>query len=220
MAFHQPFQIIGFHSCERKVGLRVLNGEDFLRPSDNPWDWLGPGVYFWEQNPHRAIQYAEECANGDQKFSGAIETPFVLGAIIELGRCLNLTEPDSINIVDEAHSELQRTMHDAGKKLPENVDANRRLDCMVFKYVHQSNKITGRESYDTIRSPFHEGGVLYEGANFSKRLHLEVCVLNPQCIKGYFLPLPHEIFNPYLTKPFVRKAIASLTGPSNSSPSA
>jgi hypothetical protein len=202
LAFHQPFQIIGFHSCEKEVGLKVLNGKDYLRPSDNPWDWLGPGVYFWEQNPHRAIQYAEECAKGKQKFSGQITTPFVLGAIIELGYCLNLIEPDSLKIVEEAHNALVQTISDAGSKVAENKGANRALDCAVFKYVHESNVKTGGKEYDTIRSPFHEGGALYKTSNFSKRLHMEVCVLNPTCIKGYFLPLPHETFNPYLNSDF------------------
>jgi hypothetical protein len=202
LAFHQPFQVIGFHSCDKKIGLKVLNGDDHLRPSYNSWDWLGPGVYFWEQNPHRALQYAKECAEGTQKFAGKIETPFVIGAIIELGNCLNLIEPDSINIVNEAYEELIKTIQDAGGKLPKNKAANRALDCAVFKYVHESNVRTARTPYDTIRSPFHEGGELYEGSNFSKRLHMEVCVINPQCIKGYFLPHPLEQFNPYLKKDF------------------
>lgn len=79
--------------------MRLLNGSDELRPSTNPWDWLGPGIYFWEQNPSRALTYAEEAARQQQKFSGRIRTPFVIGAIIELGECLNLMEPNSINIV-------------------------------------------------------------------------------------------------------------------------
>jgi pimeloyl-ACP methyl ester carboxylesterase len=55
----------------------LLNGSDELCPSDNPWDWLGPGIYFWEQNPYRALAYAREAARIDQKFSGKIKTPFV-----------------------------------------------------------------------------------------------------------------------------------------------
>lgn len=27
MAYHQPFQVIGFHSCDKEVGIKVLNGE-------------------------------------------------------------------------------------------------------------------------------------------------------------------------------------------------
>lgn len=29
-----------------------------MRSSDNDYDWLGPGIYFWENNPKRAIDYA------------------------------------------------------------------------------------------------------------------------------------------------------------------
>ena len=86
MAYHQPFQITGFHICDRDLGLRLLGGSDELRLSDNPWDWLGPGVYFWEQNPHRALAYAIEAAQRNQKFSGRIKTPFVIGAINWIGQ--------------------------------------------------------------------------------------------------------------------------------------
>ena len=203
MAFHKPFQILGFHSCDKETGLKIIRGEDALKPSDNAWDWLGPGIYFWEQNPQRALEYAIECANGKQKFAGSIKTPFVIGAIIEPGNCLNLIEPESINIVKEAYDELLKTFEDIGKKVPKNNGANRSLDCAVFKYLHESNVKTRRPEYDTIRSPFHEGGDLYPTSNFSKRLHMEFCVRNTQCIKGYFLPLPHEEFNPYLDKDFI-----------------
>ena len=182
--------------------MRLLNGSDQLRPSDNPWDWLGPGVYFWEQNPYRALEYAVEAARKNQKFSGKIKTPFVIGAIIELGTCLNLVEPNSISIVKEAHANLLELVQDSGEQMPVNKGANRRLDCAVIKYVHESNKRKGYLRYDTIRSPFQEGGPIYDGANFTDRLHIEICVLNTDLIKGYFLPLPVNEFNPYLTKEF------------------
>ncbi len=67
MTYHQPFQTAGFHSCDKEVGLRVLNGEMDLKPSENSWDWLGSGIYFWEQNPGRALEYANESALGKQK---------------------------------------------------------------------------------------------------------------------------------------------------------
>ena len=43
MAYHQPFQVIGFHSCDKEVEIKVLNGDLELKPSDNLWDWLGGG---------------------------------------------------------------------------------------------------------------------------------------------------------------------------------
>jgi len=106
MAFHQPFQITGFHSCDKEVGLRILNGNEPIKPSNNDWDWLGGGAYFWEQNPVRALQYGEESAANLQYNKIRIKTPFVIGAIIELGNCLNLVEPVSLNIVRQAHDSM------------------------------------------------------------------------------------------------------------------
>jgi len=35
---------LGYHSCDREIGLKVLNGEAELKASDNSWDWLGGGI--------------------------------------------------------------------------------------------------------------------------------------------------------------------------------
>jgi hypothetical protein len=203
LAYHQPFQITGFHSCDKEVGLRVLNGKDQLKQSENAWDWLGGGVYFWEQNPGRALEYAIEVAKGRQKNNGPIKTPFVIGAIIELGNCLNLMEPNSLSIVKEAHTSLEKMIAGSKQKMPVNKDAKRRLDCAVIQYVHQTNKNQGITPYDTIRSAFLEGDRIYPGSNFTDRLHIEICVINTELIKGYFLPRPIEEFNPYLSKEFI-----------------
>lgn len=202
MAFYQPYQVIGFHSCDREVGLRMVSGKDHLKPSDNNWDWLGPGIYFWEDNPFRSLSYAIDCAEKKQKFSGQIKTPFVIGAIIELGNCLNLIEPNSIGIIKNAYANLKRSIELTGGRMPTNKESNRSLDCAVIRFLHESNKKDGISPYDTIRSPFHEGEAIYDQANFTAGLHIEICVINPQCIKGYFLPQPLEKFNPWLHKAF------------------
>jgi Fic family protein len=56
--------------------------------------------------------------------------------------------------------------------------------------------------YDSIRCAFSEGEALYHGSNFSSRLHIQVCLLNNDLIKGYFLPRPVVTHNPYLLKNF------------------
>lgn len=202
MAFHQPYQVIGFHSCDREVGLRIVSGKDHLRPSNNSWDWLGPGIYFWEDNPYRALSYAVDCARNKQKFAGRIKTPFVLGAIIELGHCLNLIEPNSIRIVQESYRILKANADMTGIPMPVNKGANRSLDCAVIRLIHRMYKIKDGSIYDTIRSPFHEGEAIYDQANFTTGLHIEICVIDPKQIKGYFLPQPLQKFNPWLNKEF------------------
>lgn len=81
MSGYQLYYAIGFHSCDREVGLKVLNGQDNLLLSENDWDWLGPGIYFWEQDAQRALKYAQENVAGIQRNFKAAKTPFVLGAI-------------------------------------------------------------------------------------------------------------------------------------------
>ena len=48
--------------------------------------------------------------------------------------------------------------------------------------------------------PSPKAAKLIPGAAITSRLHVQVCVLNPECIKGYFLPRPIEKFNPYLNR--------------------
>jgi hypothetical protein len=195
---NHPFSVIGFHSCDKEVGLNVLNGRDELRPSNNPWDWLGAGIYFWEQNPGRALEYAIESSERKQFNKVPIATPFVLGAIIDLGNCLNLVEAASIQVLRTAYEELEKLMTEAGRKMPQNKGNNRALDCAVIQYIHQSNKRAGTPPFDTIRCAFPEGEEVYPGSAITTRLHIQLCVLNPACINGFFLPRPLKTFNPYL----------------------
>ncbi len=173
-----------------------------LKASDNVWDWLGGGLYFWEQNPGRALEYAEECAAGKQKNKVQIKTPFVIGAIIELGNCLNLLDAKSGSIVRKAYNALSEVHLKAQAQMPLNRGARRELDCAVIKYVHEVTKRDNLPKYDTVRSSFDEGGGLYPDSNFRDRLHIEICVINMELIKGYFLPLPVKEFNPYLHDDF------------------
>lgn len=64
--------VLGFHGCDATVVEKVLNQQDVLRPSENDYDWLGNGIYFWENNNSRALEFAQESA----KRKGAkIKTP-------------------------------------------------------------------------------------------------------------------------------------------------
>lgn len=54
----KPSLVYGFHGLDEAVALKILNQEDDFRHSTNDYDWLGTGVYFWENNLERARQYA------------------------------------------------------------------------------------------------------------------------------------------------------------------
>ena len=81
--------IIGFHGCDASVVRKVVNGEEDLIPSTNDYDWLGNGIYFWENNEARALQWATELS---KRKGSSIKKPAVVGAIIDLGYCFDLMD--------------------------------------------------------------------------------------------------------------------------------
>ena len=42
--------------------------------------------------------------------------------------------------------------------------------------------------FDSVRAAFLEGEPLYPGSMFRKQNHIQIAVINPNCIKGIFLP--------------------------------
>ncbi|TDW96035.1 hypothetical protein [Dinghuibacter silviterrae] len=54
----EPGLLIGFHGCERSICDDIVSGKKQMKASNNSWDWLGDGVYFWQNNYERAWYYA------------------------------------------------------------------------------------------------------------------------------------------------------------------
>ncbi|CAK0743534.1 conserved hypothetical protein [uncultured Gammaproteobacteria bacterium] len=182
--------ILGYHGCSEEVGLSVLRGDQKLAPSDKSYDWLGPGVYFWEGDPVRAYEWAIAKKN--------IEKPFVLGAVIDLGNCLDLMARENHEILKNAHRFLSTASSRGNRELPINVEGRRNLDCAVIKTVHflteknqdgaDSGAAKDLGSFDTVRGLFEEGQPLYPGSGFREKTHTQIAVVNDDCIKGYFIP--------------------------------
>jgi hypothetical protein len=175
--------VLAYHGCDRDVGENLLSGSRSFKPSSNDYDWLGPGVYFWESNPYRALEFArEKLQRGDR-----IRRPFVVGAVVDLGLCLDLTTKDSIENLIDAHRSLLNTIP-AGGPTPVNGPESwrRRLDCAVIRCLHQIRRVPASEPIDTVRGIFTEGNPIYEGSAFLEKTHVQIAVLNPDCIKAVF----------------------------------
>ena len=137
-----PAFVLGFHGCDRQIGEDVLAGTRVLTTSQNDYDWLGPGTYFWEGNPERALQFAVDAANEDARAArGRIEDPFVVGAIIDLGLCCNLLDSDSLAELKEAHAKLTSALDSSGTAHPRNLSGPDRraryLDCAVIRSMQR-----------------------------------------------------------------------------------
>ncbi|EHQ9269887.1 hypothetical protein ACJO1Y_23665 [Vibrio parahaemolyticus] len=190
---HHPSLVLGFHACEREIGEDILRGDKGFKASENEFDWLGHGMYFWENSPHRAESYAREL----KEVRGKLKDPMVIGAIIHLGYCFDLLESHSLNVLKAQYDALSKVYTAANLELPKNEPVHgkdidklfRKLDCAVFQFMNTEMERKDEKTFDSIRGAFWEGDELYPSAGFKQKNHIQICVRNPNCIKGYFRPL-------------------------------
>ncbi len=188
----KPTFVYGFHGTDKTIALQILNKKTDFKPSNNNYDWLGNGVYFWENNYARAEEYAEI---DSQRADSKIKKPFVLGAMIDLGNCLDLLDQKHLDFLSLAFESFKKDFEERGVALPVNSSfgaddfdfKKRELDCAVIRYAHELAEKEGTR-FDSVRAAFWEGEELYPGAGFKKGNHIQIAVLNPDCIKGVFLP--------------------------------
>ena len=76
-----PGLFLGYHGCDRAIGEAVLSGRVDLKPSENAYDWLGNGIYFWEHNPTRAIEWAKLLQANPRQSRPPVKEPMAIGAV-------------------------------------------------------------------------------------------------------------------------------------------
>jgi len=68
-----------------------------------------------------------------------------------------------------------------------------------FEYLHQKiaeqidtdilkKGFSDYKHFDTVRSIFTEGGPAFDGAGIQAKNHIQICIRNLNCIKGFFIP--------------------------------
>ena len=83
--------VLGYHGCDEEVGRRAIVEGGRLIRSEKDYDWLGPGAYFWESDPVRALEWATlRVERGDYA------SAFVIGAVIDLRNCLDLVARENL----------------------------------------------------------------------------------------------------------------------------
>jgi len=205
----RPNLTIGFHGCDLSVRDDLVLYPDKVKKSQEKFDWLGNGFYVWENNYTRALNWAE-----DKQKRGSINTPSVVGVVYQLDYCLDFTDSEFIELLPVYFELMKSDLSLANKNLPINKDLAedqhhdlifREKDCAVIEYMHQKIneqiksdiKQKGYSEYkpfDTARGIFTEGGPAFEGAGIRTKNHIQVCIRNLNCIKGFFIPRKESKF--------------------------
>jgi hypothetical protein len=191
--------VLGYHGCHKAIGLQAVAGKLELIQSEKAYDWLGPGVYFWEGDPLRALEWAQW-----KKF----DEPFVIGAVIDLRNCLDLMVKENLDLLASAYHSYVAQQRKSGLKILENKSPRgskseddkklRFLDCAVITHLH---KILDNEQsapsrdlpamvqpFDSVRGLFEEKPEVYPGSGFFKNSHSQIAIRNLDCIVEIFVP--------------------------------
>lgn len=188
--------VLGFHGCDEKIRDSVVGKKGvILEPSENDYDWLGNGIYFWENSSERALNYAIELKNNPIKAKNPINKPSVIGAVIDLGHCLDLLDSEYLNLLKMGYRILSTYNLEQGRSIPANKPIEkqgdlllRQLDCAVIETIHQFNHEERLHEFDSVRGVFFEGKDIYPNAGFKEKNHIQIAIRNPNCIKGFFVP--------------------------------
>lgn len=169
--------VFGYHGTDPALAERLIRGE--LRvadwnPSANEYDWLGRGIYFWEYAPDRARAWAGKGG--------------VVGALVRLGDCLDLTDVSSADVLAQAHEGLLLRNKRWKKPMPVNRGGRHDLDCAVINFaITEFEARTGRR-IQTVRGAFLEGDPVFPGSAILRESHVQLAVRDRSCILGVFRP--------------------------------
>ena len=167
--------VTGFHGTRLNHVESILRGGFIL--SKNDYDWLGDGVYFFQDGFQLAKHWSE-------KFYG--DNGVVIGATIELDDCMDLVDSRWADFLKNAHRELFAKLEADDMLPPRQSTGAHRLDRAVINYAAASLEKRGH-NVRAVRAPFHEGYPLYPNSALFTKSHIQIAVRDISLIKKVWL---------------------------------
>lgn len=165
---------VGYHGTTMAAATRI--DADGFRPSESKFEWLGSGIYFFEDGRGHAETWAREQHPG---------VPLALiRAEIDLGNCMDLLDQGWREHLAATHEIVIAQHRAAGMKLPVQDLSKKRhgLDCHVLNLAcSMLDQVDA--PVDTVRAAFKEGDRLYPESALSDRDHVQICVRKSTAIR-------------------------------------
>ena len=138
-----PLKVYGYHGTSKRSAQEILErGFDF---SINDYDWLGTGVYFFQDAPMRAVSWAKE------RYP---DSPAVIKSELILKNCIDLLDIDWYPIIRETYEMFVKEYEKAKIPLPPQNPLKskaHRLDCAFFNYIVEKVFASQNVTIDSIR---------------------------------------------------------------------
>lgn len=174
----KPLSIYGYHGTLETNVPGILDYG--FQVKENHWDWLGHGIYFWQDAPHRAREWGRFWGKKGARIA-------VLKARIVLTDCVDL--------LDIAWDATIREQADAfTDKIARQKDVSLRnyrrgkqkgrheLDCAFFEYLHGILSEVG-SPFRCVRAAVTEGDPILEDSPICYRSHVQIAVRDSTLIQ-------------------------------------
>jgi hypothetical protein len=165
--------IRGYHGTSATHAAVILR--DGFRPSDNDYDCLGDGVYFFEDGAAEAVAWATRAHPSE---------PAVVQADVRLEDCMDLKDSVGwVALLAQAYDEMLRVSREHGFRLPRQTSNTHRLDRVL---IEAAVAILEREGtrIRAVRAVFAEGAPAFPGSFLSEGFHVQVAVRDTDLISN------------------------------------
>jgi hypothetical protein len=157
-------KIVGHHGTSRQIADQVLS-QGFLA-SKNTYDWLGDGVYFWQNAPLRALNWAVKTFGADG---------VVIEADIEVRDFINLLDIEWMSWLADVHDQYLLEVKKKGLIPPLQTERAHRLDREVINFGIEVLEQDGHSVRGVIGS-FREGRPVFPNSALYSESHVQIAV--------------------------------------------
>lgn len=164
MTINMNHSINGYHGTARDNLFSIL--EDGFVVSVNDYDWLGDGVYFFQDAPIRALMWAKERYGDDAA---------VIGADIKIDNCIDLLDTGWSEFLADVYDKYLERIKKEGITLPKQSSGAHRLDREVLNYAVSVLEQKG-VVVKSIRAAFIEGSPIFPNSALFAKSHVQLAV--------------------------------------------
>lgn len=189
-------RVRAYHGTTLNAALQIADRATPFKLSQNGKDWLGRGIYFYEEDLTRAVKWAYGRVE-QLKDTGQTEAPAVIVADLDLTACLDLCSVRWANSLANLANSLQvgssqavpmqhgpRLQTAAGqwitiadREFPIGTACDNHADALLVDALYQQLLDKG-EPVTAKRGAFQCGRQLYTNSYFFDETHVQIAVLD------------------------------------------
>ena len=172
--------VTGYHGTSRATARSVAAGETLLKSKKNEGDWLGEGVYFWQDAPARAWDWA------DRHFPNQAA---VVKAELDLSGCFDLLDLEDfaeLLVVHEEFTKQEAARNLVFKQTPLKLEGGRTKirnrgfvndrDQALLEFGLPILEEVRNQPIRSIRAAFVYGRALHPRSHLFNWAHVQICV--------------------------------------------